>query len=380
MSNLIESPRALVGAALERVVFQGLVFTICWEDPECDREALALTPTDSLVTITTAGCNTLNLLCQNPRRVVCVDTNPAQTALMELKVAAIRQLDYPTFVDIFAARRPASVRSVYEPRLRPLLSPSARRYWDRNLNIVADDIYRWGHMGVFMRACRFYLKARGLQRPELEAFFALNSVAEQRDFYERHIRSRLWDGLSERLVRSRFLLYLSGLHPNQVRLIEQERDLYDLARARFEHVLTELPIRGNYFWHLAVLGRLPAEALPPYLRAENFELLKERVNGLRWITGRLEDYLASQDAGSVDAFNLLDIFDWMDEAHFTETLSNVLRVASKGGRILYRSGCERRDPPPSLLDRLQVKRALSRSLLERERSATHGSLYVLERR
>ncbi|HMQ25972.1 MAG TPA: DUF3419 family protein, partial [Acidimicrobiales bacterium] len=73
-------------------------------------------------------------LCQNPRRLISIDSNPAQTALLELKLAAIATLDHEAFFDIFAARRPSRVLSVYRPRLRPLLSERAQEFWDDSLD------------------------------------------------------------------------------------------------------------------------------------------------------------------------------------------------------------------------------------------------------
>jgi S-adenosylmethionine-diacylglycerol 3-amino-3-carboxypropyl transferase len=37
-----------------------LVYNTCWEDPRLDREALAIRPTDTVLVITSAGCNALD--------------------------------------------------------------------------------------------------------------------------------------------------------------------------------------------------------------------------------------------------------------------------------------------------------------------------------
>ena len=43
-----------------------------------------------MLTLTSGGCNALNLLLHGAGRVVAVDCNPAQSALLELKTVAIR--------------------------------------------------------------------------------------------------------------------------------------------------------------------------------------------------------------------------------------------------------------------------------------------------
>lgn len=45
---------------------------------------------DTVLTLTSGGCNALNLLVHGAGKVVAVDCNPAQSSLLELKAAAIR--------------------------------------------------------------------------------------------------------------------------------------------------------------------------------------------------------------------------------------------------------------------------------------------------
>ena len=45
---------------------------------------------DVCLTLTSGGDNSLNLLLHGARQVVSVDCNPAQSALLEMKVAAVR--------------------------------------------------------------------------------------------------------------------------------------------------------------------------------------------------------------------------------------------------------------------------------------------------
>ena len=45
-----------------------LVYNACWEDPRLDKEALNLTPNDSVLVITSAGCNALSYALEGVRR------------------------------------------------------------------------------------------------------------------------------------------------------------------------------------------------------------------------------------------------------------------------------------------------------------------------
>ena len=80
---------------------RSLVYNTCWEDPAVDRQALALTPDDTMLVITSAGCNVLDYALAGPRRIHAVDANPRQTALLELKLAGIRRLGFDDFFALF---------------------------------------------------------------------------------------------------------------------------------------------------------------------------------------------------------------------------------------------------------------------------------------
>jgi Protein of unknown function (DUF3419) len=52
---------------------------------------------DSCLTLTSGGCNAINMCLQGATSVTAVDCNPAQSALLEMKAIAIRWvLDYST--------------------------------------------------------------------------------------------------------------------------------------------------------------------------------------------------------------------------------------------------------------------------------------------
>ena len=117
-----------MGQALARTLFGAvhghqLVYNTCWEDPRLDREALDLGPGDRVLAITSAGCNVLDYVLDRPEHIFAVDLNARQNALLELKLAAIRRLDYESFFSMFGQGRLRRVRGIYEAYLRPELSP-----------------------------------------------------------------------------------------------------------------------------------------------------------------------------------------------------------------------------------------------------------------
>ncbi len=361
---------------LERLVFRGIVFNMSWEDPEMDRQALHVGPNDTVVSITSAGCNPLNLLCQRPKHLICVDGNPAQNAVLELKLAAIDQLDYEAFFDIFAARNPARVKPYYRNTLRPAMSPRAQAFWDKNLKLVAGGLYNYGRTGLFFRVLRAYLKSLRLTPKQIETFFACKTLQEQQALYHALVAPRLWGPASRAFVSFRPLMYLAGVHPTQFDLVDGRHSMFDYVKERIEHVLTRVPVGDNYFLSQAVTGRFRENAVPPYLRRENFEILRDLLDRIQIVNGWLGPYLDTLPAESVNKFNLLDIFDWMSPEAFEDTMRSVLRAAAPNARLIYRSGSYRFDPPATIQPHVHHHAELSRKLLAIDRSATYGSFYV----
>ena len=62
-----------------------LMFNACWEDPRLDRQLLQLNRQSRVLMVTSAGCNTLDYLLDDPAEIHAVDVNPRQNALLHLK-------------------------------------------------------------------------------------------------------------------------------------------------------------------------------------------------------------------------------------------------------------------------------------------------------
>ena len=106
---------------------RNLVYNTCWEDPRLDREAMNLGPDDRVMVITSAGCNALDYALDSPAQVYAVDMNPRQNALLELKMAGIRNLEFVDFQQMFgqglSSVRPPALRKPTATRVIRLVSP-----------------------------------------------------------------------------------------------------------------------------------------------------------------------------------------------------------------------------------------------------------------
>jgi S-adenosylmethionine-diacylglycerol 3-amino-3-carboxypropyl transferase len=146
-----------------------VVHTQSWEDPEADLAAMRLPLGSTIVAVSSTGCNALSYLTAQPAQVYAVDCDNARLALLKLKLAGARSLStYEQFWQFFGEGSSAANEQLYVERLRPLLDPQARCYWDRmtmfgrpRYAYFADGLYRHGLLG---RAIGFALLVARLAR------------------------------------------------------------------------------------------------------------------------------------------------------------------------------------------------------------------------
>lgn len=374
---------------------RALVYNACWEDPAVDRQALEISAGDALLVITSAGCNVLDYALQGPRRIDAVDANPRQTALLELKLAAIRRLEFADFFEVFGRGQHPHFDDLYRERLREELSPFARAFWDARRAWFTPDgggLYMHGLAGLVARGFRAYLRARPRLGEWIGELFETDSMAAQRDIYEKEIAPLLWNYWTNWTLSRQLTLSLLGVpHPQRREVQAQHpRGVASFIRESIEYLVHHLPFRSNYFYAVYVRGAYGPDCCPEYLKRPNFEKLKAGladriVPHTTTVTNFLERHTAS-----VSRFVLLDHMDWMSSYDFpalVEEWQAIMDCASPGARVLLRSAHAR----PRYLDEVRVgprsqplrevlkfHDALAHRLSRQDRVHTYAGFHVAE--
>lgn len=359
-----------------------LIYNSCWEDPRADRELLQLNADSRLVMITSAGCNALDYLLDDPAQIHCIDLNPRQNALLELKLALLRGGDFATLFQLFGRGWHADFGRLYL-RLRSSMSPSARCFWDRNVGLFdrsgRGSFYFRGAAGDV--AWAMYLLLRwlrpGLRRQAL-ALLEATDLAEQKRLYAQ-IEPRLWGPLLRWFVRQPATLTLLGVPRAQRALIEGQYPggVPAYVQDKLRYLLTEIPIRDNYFWRVYITGSYTPDCCPNYLRAEHFQTLQARAERIRLHTCSVAQFLQAEPQ-RYSHFVLLDHQDWM-AAHAPEALAEewrlILQSSGSGARILMRSAGLSMDFLPDFVQqRLVADHAGAAHWHRRDRVGTYGSV------
>lgn len=337
---------------------RSLVYTTCWEDPAVDRRALALGPDDTVLVITSAGCNALDYALLGPRRIHCVDANPRQTALLELKLAGIRHLGYEDFFAIFGTGYHAGFAALYHDHLRVDLSPFAQQWWDRHADWFTSrrgSFYFHGLSGMVARGMRAWLRTRPRLRDSLRDLLAAGSLDEQRAIYDRRIAPQLWTRWVNWMIAQPVVMNLLGVPYPQRRLVQAQHPdgIAGFIRESVGYVFRQLPVAENYFWQVYLTGRYRPDCCPEYLKRDNFMRLKQgAVDCIETHTQTVTDFLRGSEE-SITRYVLLDHMDWMSSYYpqaLAEEWEAILARAAPGARILLRSA----QAQPAWLDQVRV--------------------------
>jgi S-adenosylmethionine-diacylglycerol 3-amino-3-carboxypropyl transferase len=149
-------------------------------------------------------------------------------------------------------------------------------------------------------------------------------------------------------------------------------------RKAVKRAITQFPAKQNYFLAYILLGNYLDNNLPPYLKKENYEIIKARVNRIKTVTCSCQEYFRSQPVEMISKFNFTNIFEWMSTEEFTLFLLETLRIAKNGAVITYRNHLVTRSRPEIFKDQIIPDIKLSDELLKKDRSFIYKA-YVVER-
>lgn len=375
-----------------------LIYNTCWEDPHLDRQALQIQSTDRMLMITSAGCNALDYALENPREIHCIDVNPHQNALLDLKIVAIKNLDYDVFFEMFGNGRCLHFADLYENKLRPFLNPVSQNIWDQKQNYFTSTSWRpsfyfRGTSGLVAKIFNTYINQLKL-RPFVNTIFEAESLNEQKRLYQAAFKSQLWTPLVKWLMSSDVALSMVGVPRPQRIQVEQK---YPGGIAQFiedciEGVFTRLSLKDNYFWWLYLNGSYTRERCPEYLKENNFNKLKQGlVDKIETHTSTLFDYVHSSEQ-KFDKFILLDHMDWLSHNGFSmleKEWQAFVDHANPNSRFIWRSGGMNTDylqkvhvqfhgKEQSVTDLFHFDDELARKLHAQDRVNTYGSFYIAE--
>ncbi|KAJ2659003.1 hypothetical protein IW148_004455 [Coemansia sp. RSA 1199] len=344
----------------EHTQFSTYIYGFTWEDPQADIAALDLHSGDNIMVITSAGDNALAYAAHtNGLTIHCVDMNPCQNHLLELKLAALSTLDYSQFWSMFGIGRLPNFEKVLDTELSAELSLPAYQYWRSHLDTFASNtsnsmlaslvslgrhnLYTTGYSGLALRCLAVVTKLLGVSK-DLEQIAGASSLTDQIKIWCSRVSHNLLSSTSIHILDNPLAIWrLMGVPSNQLKMLHNEGSMSQYVRDTLDPVFLSTHISGNnYFYRMLICQQYSQTCCPDYLTEPAFGKLQEIARNKQDTTFHIHtativDTLQKIQPGELSKAVIMDHMDWCtpDEA---DAEINALKIALKqGGFVLWRS-------------------------------------------
>lgn len=325
------------------------LYTQSWEDPRADEPYLKISSEDVCLTLTSGGCNALDLCIQGAKAVYSVDCNPAQSALLELKREAIKNMHYEDVWSMFGEGVHPRAESLFQKKLAPYMSQTSIKFWRDKIRYFNDGLYFHGGMGKVVAGVQFAAKWLGL-RGHLEALAEAPTLEAQRKAWNNLPPIRAYNSMpawgqtlvskaTDLLLFNRLILWFGGGVPGQQRnlIVSDGVPLSHYVSRTMNGVALNSHVRkDNYFYYNCLTGRFARNNCPAYLTKTGFRTLRDEnaIQALHIVNGF---FLPTLKRRMYSVVVLMDHVDWLQPKD-AQVLAQALGTnVVEGGRVIWRS-------------------------------------------
>jgi S-adenosylmethionine-diacylglycerol 3-amino-3-carboxypropyl transferase len=378
-------PTPVSDFVFNRVHRNNLIYNTCWEDPRCDRALMDFDEDSEIVMITSAGCNALEYLLDHPKAIHAIDVNPRQNALLELKIAALKALEWGDLFQMFGKGVFQEFKAILENKLKPHLSPFAYQYWKRKAYYFSErgvrkTFYHHGTSGAFAwLVYRLFQTKKGLHKEVKKVFSARDMETQILQF--RELEDRFLDKSFKSLLNNHLVMSMLGVPKTQQHLTlgEQTPRVGEYIHHSLNKVFTQLPAGENYFYRVYVHANYDIQCCPEYLKVDNQPLLAAQTHKIKIHTTTISDFLRNHP-GSYSHFVLLDHQDWLslhNQQSLEEEWRLILANSRPGTKILFRSAAKQVDfIPDFVLEKVDFEKKQTAYQHQLDRVGTYASVYL----
>ncbi|MDA0120052.1 DUF3419 family protein [Vibrio sp. T11.5] len=349
------------------------------EDVSVDLQALALSPHDRVLTITSGGCSALRFLAEAPQQVTAIDINASQSALLALKCAAITQWDRQACRE-FLGDLPASSSDRLDgwSTLKSNLSPDVEDYWNKHLNLVAKGVNQAGRtdrLSVWTGRILHYVT----HWPNLfDALMAIETLEEQREFYRQHFDTQRWRTFLALCVNNITLRRVYG--EGFSRALEKHESPAVHLRRKIARAFDTTLLKHNPLMTQLLFGRNPPDlAGAAYLKEGVYDKVKANLDRLNIVTEDLTKWVVRpEQQGQFNKLALSNAMECVPRQAVGPFLQRLVHSLPRGAVIVNRSmmGQGATTWPADLC----LDHSLSAKLSEAERAYMYSAVSVFRKR
>lgn len=323
-----------------------ILYSTCDEDAESELSALAVNAEDDVLCVTGSACRTLSLISRNPRSITSIDYAAGQNYLLELKLAAIRHLDYDHLLGFLGVEAALNPREADYQNLKQHLSPAAQRYFSHYMrDVKAGILFRGRHEKFYIRVMAPFLQL--FYGRALKEIFSTDSLEQQKRLYFEKVRSPFFAFLIRKGFNKSLLTAVLNNPDYEVEV--EVGNLGNYMLETLDHTFSTHLAKESDWLSLMFNGQyLSRHALPHFLQEEVVRKIKAARTEIHIIRQDIVQFSIQAPEAAFSKFSLSDISSCIAKPRFMELLTHIPRIGRDNGRLCYRNFIARHKIPQSL--------------------------------
>ena len=343
-----------------------------WEDADILVNALEINENDNILSIASAGENSLSLLVKNPRHVYAIDLNDEQIFCSEIKIMAFKKLNYEEVMELIGVFDSDRRKDLFDS-IKDELSEKTKEYFESNFDIIKTGLINNGkfekYLSTFGKRILPLIHSKKTRMELLK-----HKTADERiEFYDKVWNNRRWR-LLFKIFFSRKVMGKMGRDKAFFRYVET--DVASRILERTKYAITCLDPSQNPYLHYIVKGKYE-DILPLCYRKENFETIKNNIDKITLHSETVENFVQNNEA-QITKYNLSDIFEYMSEEQMVQIVEKIIENSPKGSILAYWNMLSPKRASKLLEDKLDYKEEKSKGLLNNDKAFFYSDFIIEE--
>lgn len=302
-----------------------------WEDADILLEALDIKENDNILSIASAGENSISMLIKNPKKVYAIDLNKNQIACTEFKLACYKHLEYKECMELIGVFESEERTQLYE-KIKNNISEETRQYLDENIEIIKNGIINSGKFENYFKIFREKVLPLIHSKEMRKELLQKKDKEERIKFYDKKWNNLRWKMLF-RIFFSKTIMGKLGRDKAFFRYVNVNVAKHILERTKY--AITELDTSENPYLQYIMNGKYDEKILPLAYRKENFNIIKRNIDKIELVSESIETFIQREDIEYISKYNLSDIFEYMNEDEMCKIVERMLTKSIRGTKIAY---------------------------------------------
>ena len=343
-----------------------------WEDADILIEALDIQENDNILSIASAGENSISMLIKNPNKVYAIDLNANQIACVEFKIACYKYLEYAECMELMGVFESERRMELYQ-KIKNELSEKTKNYLDENLQIINKGIINCGKFENYFKIFRKKILPIIHNEKTRKELLEKKHKEERKKFYDEKWNNLRWK-LLFRIFFSKKVMGKLGRDKAFFRYVNVNVAKHILERTKY--AITELDTSQNPYLQYIINGKY-GKVFPTAYRRENFEIIKNNIDKIILHSESIETFIQRADVDYISKYNLSDIFEYMSEEEMCKIIEKMLTKSYSGARIAYWNMLSEKRAS-KYIEELNYKKEQSKELFKKDKAFFYSDFIIEE--